>query len=117
MPPPDTGKRMVITILAPTIAATARFEHAEAVWRGQTYHAKSRNSAICAIARMLLEAGCPDQPWQATRGGKIAMTGRSLATMAGRVYVENDQGIRVRKWEPMPAKTQDNLRNSAPLAA
>jgi len=38
-------------------------DHAEAEWNGQIYRAKAC-SATTALARQLVAAGCPEQPWE-----------------------------------------------------
>lgn len=66
-------------------------------WNGTIYAANSAHGATMALARKLIAAGCPDQPWQMVSPGSTAvrMYGRSIAwlaehtleTRAGRLYV------------------------------
>jgi hypothetical protein len=80
---------MLITILRPNPPGT---DHARAEWAGQVYSAASRNGIISALARVLISAGCPDQPWQAARDDKVAMTGPSLAGVAALTVSDPDGG-------------------------
>ena len=40
-------------------------ETASATWNGRVFQASSANGATMALARQLVAAGCPDQPWEA----------------------------------------------------
>jgi hypothetical protein len=53
------------------------------------FEAGSRYGATMAVARQLVEAGCPDQPWEAGRPGKRDLIGPSLHRLARLTVVEN----------------------------
>ncbi len=80
---------MLITILPAHPPGT---DHARAEWAGQVYSAASRNGIVSALARVLIAAGCPDQPWQAARDDKVAMTGPSLAAAAALTVSDPEAG-------------------------
>jgi hypothetical protein len=56
---------------------------AQAEFNGQTFVARSRNGIEMKLARMLVEAGAPDQPWE-TYGidGRKRLSGSSLHRLA-----------------------------------
>jgi hypothetical protein len=56
---------------------------AQAEFNGQTFIARSRNGIEMKLARMLVEAGAPDQPWE-TCGidGRKRLSGSSLHSLA-----------------------------------
>jgi hypothetical protein len=43
---------------------TGPIDEATAVYNGQTFQARSRSGASMKLARMLVEAGCADGPWE-----------------------------------------------------
>jgi hypothetical protein len=55
----------------------------QAEFNGQTFIARSRNGIEMKLARMLVEAGAPDQPWE-TYGidGRKRLSGPSLHRLA-----------------------------------
>ncbi|GAN81470.1 hypothetical protein [Acidocella aminolytica] len=72
---------------------------------GVLYQAESKNGAICELCRVLVAAGVSDAPWQAFRGGKLAMTGPSIHRMAQRMVSEGDKhGPRWERWRPYPER-------------
>jgi hypothetical protein len=77
---------MLMTLLPPTTsnpsAGGSLIDHATADWRGQTFAAHSKSGIVPAMARVLIEAGCPDQAWRAERDGAVVMSGPSLARVA-----------------------------------
>jgi hypothetical protein len=77
IPPRGTG--------APTYSAGT-------VWDGAPRIVTTRGEPSCKLARLLVELGCPDQPWEAWQGGTRAMSGRSLHRWAGLTVVEPDRG-------------------------
>jgi hypothetical protein len=54
------------------------------------------------IARDLVEAGTPDQPWRMLRDGKLAMSGKSLHWLAATVLSETDRGFQRAWWKQHP---------------
>ncbi len=83
-------------------AGGSLIDHATAEWRGQTFAAHSKNGIVPALARVLIEAGCPDQPWRAERGGGVVMLGPSLARVAFVTVSDGDAaaGPRFTKYKP-----------------
>jgi hypothetical protein len=68
-------------------------EVATAMVGGQEYRAESRASCEAALARVLVGAGMPDQPWQTrTRTGTVSLRGRGLHWLAGHTIEESDKG-------------------------
>lgn len=64
-----------------------------------------RSSPICTMARKLVEAGYPDQPWQAVglQDGGARMNGRSIHRLALLTVSESDRTApRHVKWAPNP---------------
>ena len=57
---------------------------ASAEWDGQPFTAQSRSGASMVLARRLVAAGCPDQPWECrNREGQRTVYGASLHRLAG----------------------------------
>lgn len=79
--------------------------------RAEGLEAKSANGATMALARKLVEAGYPDQPWEA-RGvdGMVRLYGKSLHGLAG-ISCEETRTPRFRKFvEPsFPAAGSGNF--------
>ncbi len=63
---------------------------ASAIWGGVQHVARTAGATIMELARVLVVAGCPDAPWQAKRGNKVALHGPSLHRLAGLVITESD---------------------------
>jgi len=79
-------------------------DHAGAVWNGLAYATQSAHGACCKLARILVDAGCPDQPWE-TRGsdGQRRLFGASLHGLARLTVSSPDAGSpRLAKWAPRP---------------
>ena len=68
-----------------------RQDAATAVWDGKTYQATSRHGATMALARQLVAAGCPDQPWEAGRPGRRDLFGPSIHGLAQLTIHESDE--------------------------
>ena len=83
------------TVYAPRNGAAT--DEAEATHNGQTIQARSRHGATMKLARMLVEAGCPDQSWAAYgHDGRLRLSGSSLHGLAGLTVQESDtRGIRI----------------------
>lgn len=81
----------------------AGLDNAVATFGGQTFTATSRNGATMKLARMLVEAGAPDEP-VAVYGteGNLRFTAPSLHGLAAWTIEESDRGIRQRRWKPSP---------------
>jgi hypothetical protein len=96
------------------------WEVATAVVDGQEFTARSRSSCISALARLLVEAGVPDQPWQSVNAaGMVCLRGPSLHRLAGRTVSESDRGgLRAVKYQPRPpaAGGQERLPEVEPVA-
>lgn len=82
----------------------ARKDVATATWDGQIYRAESYKGASMALARLLVAAGCPDQPYEAGRKGKRDFYGPSLHRLAKLAVAEPDSGggPRFIEWQPRP---------------
>lgn len=78
-------------------------DYATCEWQGRVLEVRSR-SATTALARMLVAAGCPDQPWEVfTRAGERSLHGPSLHDWARRVVEETDRrGLRIKRYEESP---------------
>jgi hypothetical protein len=71
--------------------ADGRIPHDEATCEGngRSFRATSALGAEMALARILVAAGCPDQPWETfTPQGTRSLRGRSLRWLAGRTLGE-----------------------------
>lgn len=80
---------------------------ATALWNGVEHAAKSATGAIMVLARTLTNAGCPDQPWRALRGGVVALHGNSIARLAVLTVSETDTaGPRFKKYRPYQGSAQ-----------
>ena len=66
-------------------------DYACCAWEGRVLEVRSK-SATAALARVLVAAGCPDQPWEAfTPEGERSLFGPSLHGWAKRMVVETDR--------------------------
>jgi hypothetical protein len=69
-------------------------DHATCTWDGREFRVLAL-SATTSLARALVAAGCPDQPWQAfTPEGTPSLRGRSLHAWAKLTVTEGDAGFR-----------------------
>jgi len=86
----------------PGRGTSAPREVATATIDGREYRAESHSSCECALARMLVAAGVPDQPWQTVHAdGTVGLRGKSLHRQAGLTVTESDRGgLRLRKFTP-----------------
>ena len=75
---------------------------AETAWNASAYDTRSKTGAVFALARKLVDAGCPDQPWE-TRGddGQRRLHGSSLHAIA-RLSVSSEPRPHFTKWAPRP---------------
>ena len=77
-------------------------DHATCAWDGREYRVLTL-SATTALARVLVAAGCPDQPWEArTPTGTHSLYGPSLHAWAGRIVTEDDRGFHLRVYSEHP---------------
>jgi hypothetical protein len=83
---------MLIAIHPSRSTGSGQMDRASAIWNGRTFEAESRSGAICMLARQLVEAGCPDEPWEAVRNGQVALHGKSLHGVAKLTVREPDKG-------------------------
>jgi hypothetical protein len=69
---------------------------------GQRYEVRSRSSCEAALARMLVEAGLPDQPWQTINAaGAICLRDKSIYRLAQMTVEEPDDGrLRAARFRP-----------------
>jgi|KBSMisStandDraft_5_1062788.scaffolds.fasta_scaffold1089671_1 hypothetical protein len=74
-------------------------DQASCVWEGQVFTARSGNGATMKLARALVTAGCPDQPWQACRNDKRQFYGNSIYQLA---KLTINSGFRADRWQPRP---------------
>ena len=74
-------------------------------WPALRHEARSRLSCEAALARVLVEAGVPDQPWQTVNvAGTVCLRGKSLHRLAQRTVVEPDnERLRQARFQPRPA--------------
>jgi hypothetical protein len=83
---------------------------ATASFGGRTYEARGRHGSACAVARLLVEAGCPDGPWQTVkRDGMVCLSGKSLHRLA-RLTVEEgpERGPQFVPWRgPHPRSSSE----------
>jgi hypothetical protein len=76
-------------------------DRASAVWDGTTYTARTSHGAAMAVARTLMAAGCPDQPWQAVSpDGERLLHGGSLHRLANLTVSEADGRTRIVPYVP-----------------
>jgi hypothetical protein len=91
---------------------------AEAEWCGQHYRANATNGATMKLARTLVSARAPDGPWQAERGGRVALAGPSLHRLACTTVVQDERGERFVRWRPyLKAEVPEPLQNAMRAAA
>ena len=68
-----------------------RIDLARCTWKGQVFEAASRHGASMVLARQLVAAGCPDQPYEARDAdGRLLFFGPSLHRLARLTAREND---------------------------
>lgn len=73
---------------------------AETTWNAVLYTAASGNAACCALARILVAAGCPDQPWEArSPTGQRSIHGDSTHALARTTVTADGRFVR---WHPRP---------------
>jgi hypothetical protein len=98
-----------------TEAKAGRFT-ARATWSGVDYEVTARNGPTMKLARALVTAGCPDQPWESRHvaDGPPDLTGPSIVAWAEWTTVETHSGPRLVRWSPHP---QANAQMPGLLAA
>lgn len=75
-------------------------DRATCSWDGQTFEV-SAFSATTELARRLVAAGCPDQPWEShTREGTRSLHGPSLHGWANRVVTQDRGRLIQTRWRP-----------------
>jgi hypothetical protein len=94
----------MITIQLSFVTGQHPREVASATVGGVDYSEASRSSCIAKLARALVAAGIPDQPWIAVAPtGTVALRGRSLHGIAKTTITESDRGGLARRiWHPHP---------------
>jgi len=83
----------------------------------QTYQASASSGAICALARVLLSAGIPDQAWEGINTaspGTISLRGSSIHRLAAyEVEYHPKRGVRMIRWKaPGRGATASPMRAS-----
>jgi hypothetical protein len=83
-------------------------------WCGHSFEVtQTRGAPTAALCRLLVKAGCPDQPWECwdATTGKPRFHGRSIHGWARKTISETDRdGLAVIDWRPPPGTegaTQD----------
>jgi hypothetical protein len=98
------------TVDGVTVAVRGRRRDvATATWDERQFRATSNRGATCELARLLVAAGCPEQPWQGTRNGARVLFGPSLHDWARWTYTETRSGPKRVRWHPYtgPARKLD----------
>jgi hypothetical protein len=73
---------------------------ATTTYNGLLYVTASANGATMALARQLVAAGCPDQPWEARNAeGQRTVYGSSLHALARTTISKDGRFVR---WQPRP---------------
>jgi hypothetical protein len=75
---------------------------ATCAYNARAYEATSRSGASTALARILVDAGVPDQPVQVFDKGRKTLLWPSLHAMAKWTYKEGDIPLRRVRWTPPP---------------
>lgn len=77
------------------------FDTAAATVDGHFYRSRSRVSAVCDVARLLVAGGVPDGPWEAYAiTGTLSLVGRSIHRMAELTIKDSGGRLRWVKWQP-----------------
>lgn len=73
-------------------------------WEGQTFAARTPHGITYALARLLVDAACPDQAWEAYGpDGQRRLFGSSIHGLSKRTLTEGDAtGLRRIRWMPFP---------------
>lgn len=88
----------------------SRRDSASCTWDGRDFQVRAF-SATTALARQLVAAGCPDQPWEAyTPTGERSIRGRSLHWWATRVLIEMNGRL---KYTPYRERAFPGLESEA----
>jgi hypothetical protein len=97
---------------------------ASAEWNDLPYVAISQSEPSCKLARMLVAAGAPDGPWEATQDGTVVWRGRSLHRWAGLTVSEPDRGpatfvkfVPFGGWDPPPKSSPKTPVQTPPAAS
>lgn len=99
-PEPVTGSRATTGGKQRDIATTH--------WGGKLWRVVSANGASMALARQLVEAGCPDQDFVTTTiDGQEALRGKSLHRWAQLMIVEGNRGLRRVPFRQFPVSGAD----------
>lgn len=71
---------------------------------GQDYatHGSTSARSLSGLARALVSTGTPDQPWEARRGGRVAMRGPSLHRLASMIVSDSERWLGWVPYEPHP---------------
>jgi len=91
----------------------SRLDCATADWNAQHFSVEARG-ATTALARSLVAAGCPDQPWEAyTPSGVRGLYGKNLFAWSQRMLAEDDRnGLRFVRYREHPMIALQREQNS-----
>ena len=95
-----------------TTPKDGQVDTAEAEWDGRVFRAASSHGASMALARQLVAAGCPDQPWHVP--GRLH--GRSLHRLARLTIEEGADGLRFRRYRETPRVADQTARRPWPYS-
>jgi hypothetical protein len=98
-----------------------QIDECRCVWDYREWYARLGAGAPMELARMLVEAGCPDQPWETrTRTGTRSLFGPSLQRLA-RLTLERERGgieraqYHPRTEMPFPSPREPSISGSRAL--
>lgn len=84
-------------------------DHASTLWNGVAYATPHGNGAVLKLARILVEAGCPDQPWETRNAeGHRSLYGHSLHQLSRLTVTDKTGSARFAKWSPRPDLAADD---------
>lgn len=95
------------------IELSERRDGADMATHGDTVAEHPKASAVHLLARKLVQAGAPDQPWEAYRSGALCLRGRSLHELAAVDKRDADAGIKTTLWQPFPGDAEGEALHAA----
>ncbi len=110
-----------MTCIIQIIEAGTGIDTAEATHGGELYRATSRHGCTMALARQIVAAGAPDQPWQAIGpDGAVWFRGASLHNLSRLTIEDGESGLRWRRWTPretVPSSPAHDAASGSPAPA